>query len=518
MIFTTKANRYIGVKCDIPSDVYQSTFAPSTTWSQNYAPGAEIHKYWRSLAERYEVNKLIQLETTVVAAEWNREKGKWIVKIRSKDGQERTEETDILVTATGHFSDPRLPQYPGIDEYEGHLRHTSNWDPAFDPVGKDIAVIGNGASGLQVVPQLQKVAKHLDHYARSRTWIAGSFGGENLSRGPEPRELPPQDPEGYLKFRQYLESKSYGRFSIILKNHEKNNAARKDFEELMAARLGDRTDLLEVIKPDFSPSCRRLTPGPGYLEAISQPNVNYVSTQIKRFTKKGIELTDGTSRDYDAVICSTGADVSFKPQFPIIAHGINLREAWSPDGSVGFPDTYLGIAAPNFPNFFTLGGPNSTGYGGTIPNALENQVTYIGKVLRKVSTQGIKSITPKQAAADDFRAYCESFFPKTVMSEPCSSWYNGNVKGGRIHGIWPGSGTHVNIVRRDFRGEDFEYEYWNKNGNRYAWFGNGFSLKDWKVATNEADVETVNFPSYLQKEAVGGEVDLTRYHELWCDL
>lgn len=505
------------MKCDIPSDVYQSTFAPSTTWSQNYAPGAEIQKYWKLLAERYEVNKLIQLETTVLGATWDETKGKWLVDIRSKNG-DRTEETDIFVTATGHFSDPRLPNYPGIDEYEGHIRHTSNWDPAFDPTGKDIAVIGNGASGLQVVPPLQKVAKHLDHYARSRTWIAGSFGGENLSRGPEPREVPPQDPEGYLEFRKYLESKSYGRFSIIFKNHEKNNAARKDFEELMAARLGDRTDLLEVIKPDFSPSCRRLTPGPGYLEAISSHNVNYISTQIKRFTKTGIQLENGTERSYDAVICSTGADVSFKPPFPIVANGVNLREAWSPEGSIGFPDTYLGIAAPNVPNFFLIAGPNSTGYGGTIPHSLETQVTYIAKVLRKVSQQGIRTITPTQAATDDFRAYCESFFPNTVMSEPCSSWYNGNIKGGRIHGIWPGSGTHVNIVRRDVRFEDFDFTYHTPSGNRFAYFGNGFSMKDWKVATSEEQVETVDFPSYLRKEAVGGEVDLKGYHELWYDL
>jgi cation diffusion facilitator CzcD-associated flavoprotein CzcO len=510
------SNIYPGVKCDIPSDVYQSTFAPNTEWSQNYSPGSEIRDYWQSLVKKFGVDKLTQYETSVTRAEWDNDKAKWRVTLKKGD-VERVEEADYFITATGHFADPRLPDYEGLHDFEGHLRHTSNWDPTFDPVGKKIAVIGNGASGLQVVPQLQKVAKHLDHYARSRTWVAKSFGGENLSRGPEPREVPPQDPEGYLKFRKELEAKSYGRFSIIIKG-EKNRAAQKDYEGLLAERLGDRSDLLEVLKPDFPPNCRRLTPGPGYIEALTQPNVGYIETKIKRFTKTGIELVDGTHNTYDAIICSTGADISFKPPFPIVANGVDLQEAWAPGGSIGFPDSYLGISAPNFPNFALVLGPNSSGQGGTVPHAIENQVTWVAKVLRKISTEGIRSMAATQAATNDFRAYCESFFPRTVMSETCSSWYNGGIPGGRIHGIWPGSGTHVNIVRRNVRFEDFEYTYLNESGNRFAWFGNGFSLKDWKVANGEEEPETVGFTNYLKKESVTGEVDLRAYHELWYDL
>jgi cation diffusion facilitator CzcD-associated flavoprotein CzcO len=452
----------------------------------------------------------------VNSATWNEEKAKWLVST-TVNGEDKTEEADFFIVATGHFSEPRLPDYPGRDEYKGHLRHSSNWDPSFVPDGKKIAVIGNGASGLQVVPQLQKVASHLDHYARSKTWIAGSFGGEELIRGPG-RELPPQEPEAYLAHRKELEEGSWSRFSTIIKDSERNKASKETFIQLMKKRLAGREDLLESITPDFSPNCRRLTPGPGYLEAIQEDNVDLIRTPIERFTKTGIRTIDGQEHDYDAIICSTGADIQFTPPFPVIAGDIDLNRDWRPDGKIGFPDTYLGIGAPNFPNFIIVLGPNSTGLGGTVPHAIETELTYIAKILRKVSSQGIRTITPTQEATNDFRAYCESFFPRTVMSEHCSSWYNGGIPGGRIHGLWPGSGTHVTQARRDVRWEDFKYTYKNPQGNRFAYFGNGFSTKDEAATVADKLDLSINFTPYLKAESVRGEVDLKALHESWYEI
>lgn len=149
---------------------------------------------------------------------------------------------------------------------------TVQWDTSYDPTGKRIAVIGNGASGLQIVPQLQKVATHLDHYTRSKTWIAGSFTGKELHRGPG-RTPPPQDSEGYIAHRKKLEEESFSFFSNIIKGHPSNEKSKENFTNLISSRLNGREDLVQQIKPDFSPNCRRLTPGPGYLEAITQDNV-----------------------------------------------------------------------------------------------------------------------------------------------------------------------------------------------------------------------------------------------------
>lgn len=223
----------------------------------------------------------------------------------------------------------------------------------------------------------------------------------------------------------------------------------------------------------------------------------------------------GTHRQVDAVICSTGHDTTFSAAFPIIANNKDLQASWRPGGSPGFPDSYLGIGATGFPNLLICLGPNSTGPAGTVPHSIENQMTYFAKVLRKASSQRIKSMSPSAEATRDYRAYCESFFPRTVMSEYCSSWYNGGIKGGRVHGLWPGSATHADIVRRDPRWEDWEYTYWNEQGNRFGYFGNGWARKDVLVA--EGAVEGVDMTPWLQEESVGGKVDLRKYHEGWWD-
>jgi hypothetical protein len=214
------------------------------------------------------------------------------------------------------------------------------------------------------------------------------------------------------------------------------------------------------------------------------------------------------------VVCSTGHDITFSSQFPVLCRGKDLQSSWRPGGSPGFPDSYLGMAAPGFPNFLTLVGPNSTGPAGTLCHSVEIQVTYCAKVLRKAVTQGIRSLEPTQAATDDFRAYCESFFPRTVMSEDCSSWYNGGIKGGRIHGIWPGSGGHVAIVRQEPRWEDFKFTYHNAQQNRFGWLGNGWTAKD-VLTSGPGDDYSVDLTPWLRPEALDHAVDLRGYHEQW---
>lgn len=422
-------------------------------------------------------------------------------------GVKYDESFDVVITAIGRFNAWRPPEYPGINEYQGHLRHSSNWDPNFDPTGKTVAVIGNGASGIQVVPSLQKVVKQLDHYARSKTWIAGSFGGERSGRTLEPKYYAEEllksfeDPDTYYQFRKELESKFYRRFGTLFKGSQENASLREEFIKLMSERLKKKPEILDEIVPDFSPNCRRLTPGLGYLEALTEDNVSFIRTPIERFTKDGISTTDGIERKVDAVICSTAANIDMRPPFPITAYGNDLRDSWNPD-----PLTYLGVASPSFPNLLFVQGPQAAGHSGTVPNQVETQVTYIAKLLRKVSRQGIKSFGPSQAATDDFTAYSDAFFPKTVFSENCSSWSNGGRPGGRIHGHWPGSASHVNFVRRDPRWEDWEWTYRNESGNRFAWFGNGWTKKE---VDGKGDLTP-----YLKRP---DQIDLRTYYEDWFE-
>ncbi|KAF7189315.1 FAD-binding monooxygenase moxY [Pseudocercospora fuligena] len=495
-------NVYPGVRCDVPAHAYQATFASSAEWTEAYATGAEIKRYWDDIATRYRAKKYIRFNHRVLRAEWLESKAKWQVEVESSKGKV-VNEADFVITATGHFSDPRLP--------------SSHWDPDFDPTGKRVAVIGNGASGLQVLPPIQKADAHVDHYARNPTYVAAPIGGEELAESVADHiEEVKKSPELYLKFRKELESKLFSRFGGIFKEGDANRAAKQTIHKLMSKRLGEREDLMKAIIPAFHPNCRRLTPGPGYLEAFTADNVDYITTPIDRFTKTGIVDKNGVHREVDAVICSTGHDVSFSTAFSVISNGRDLQSAWRPGGNPGFPDTYLGLAAAGYPNFFMTLGPNSTGLAGTLCHSVENQITYFAKVLRKISTQGIRTIVPTEEAMRDFRAYCESYFPRTVMSEDCSSWYNGGIKGGRIHGLWPGSAAHVDIVRREPRWEDFSYTHWNEQGNRSAYFGNGWSRRD-VAAASGPDGAGVDLTPWLRAEALAGKVDLRTYHEGWWD-
>lgn len=169
-------------------------------------------------------------------ARWEPGRAQWRLENKNvKTGEHKTEYYDFVVSAIGHFNEWRLPEYPGIDEYQGHLRHSSNWDPDFNPTGKRVATIGNGASGIQVTPELQKLATHVDHYARSPTWIAGSFNGAARERQATPLHFTPEqlesfkDPEKYLQFRKELEGPFFRRFDAVIRESETSKNAARDF-------------------------------------------------------------------------------------------------------------------------------------------------------------------------------------------------------------------------------------------------------------------------------------------------
>jgi cation diffusion facilitator CzcD-associated flavoprotein CzcO len=511
---------YPGVRCDIPSHVYQSTFAPYTQWSQQFAEGHEIRDYWQAQARKYNVYQYVKFGSQVQDVSWSDETAQWTIKgAYSRSGECFAEPADFVLSAIGRFNDWRLPAYPGISDYRGHLRHTSNWDPAFDPKGKRIALIGNGASGIQVLPNVQPLAKHVDHYARSKTWIAASWAGDERTFEPqwysEEQKKDFQDPAKYLKFRKEIEERYWRRFPSTFRGSKENEEMRDRFIEIMTQRLARKPELIDFLIPDFNPNCRRLTPGPGYLEALTADNVSLIQDPIKRFTATGVETVNGEHREVDAVLCATGAAIDFRLPFHVRARGLDLIEAWRPlprgqqpdNAHFGWPYTYMGLAVPNVPNFLFIHGPHGAGPSGTVPHSVEVQVTYYAKLLRKVSSQGIKAMWPSKQATDDFVAYADAFFPTTVLTDNCSSWANGGRPGGRIHGIWPGSAGHVTLVRKEPRWEDWEYDYLHASGNRLAgWLGNGWTLK-------EAD-ESSDMTEYLKLE---GTTDLRDLHEQWWE-
>ena len=282
-----------------------------------------------------------------------------------------------------------------------------------------------------------------------------------------------------------------------------SEGARVAFTKLMRDRLAKKPELAEQLLPAFSVGCRRLTPGPGYLEALTEDNVDFVSTPIKRITSTGIELTDGRRIELDVIVCATGFDVAAAPPFPVVGlDDQTLQSRFSP-----YPEAYLSLAVDSFPNFFLMMGPNSAIGSGSLVRMIESFGDYVIKCVRKLQKEDIRSMVVKRKRVEDFAEYCRAYFPGTVYLDQCKSWYRGDGgSGDRIVGLWPGSTLHCMETLRSPRWEDFEYEYEEKEDgedgkkktkNQLWWLGDGWSViqRDGGDATYYIEQEFLDVPS-----------------------
>lgn len=227
--------------------------------------------------------------------------------------------------------------------------------------------------------------------------------------------------------------------------------------------------LEEQLIPQWSVGCRRLTPGIDYLESLGKSNVKTVYGEIDRITPNGCVCDDGNEYPVDVLICATGFDTTFKPRFPLIAHGRNLQDDWAQE-----PRGYFGVGAPDYPNYFMFLGPNCPIGNGPVLAAIEVQADYMLKIIDRWQTDSFKSFAPKKEAVDDFIDHKDRFMKGTVWDNECRSWYKGNNAFGKVTALWPGSTLHYIEAMADVRYDDYNIEY-RKGSNRYDWLGNGFS-------------------------------------------
>jgi len=285
------------------------------------------------------------------------------------------------------------------------------------------------------------------------------------------------DPKFYLEFRTILERDSNSVHSITLKDSEMQKMARADFTEVMRERLAAKPHILESLLPAFGVGCRRLTPGPGYLEALVEDNVDFITTPITRATSNSLILQDGEERKLDVLVCATGFQASAPPPFPVVGrNGQTMEAKFDP-----YPETYLSLATDGFPNYFMMLGPNAAIGSGTLTTMMEFTGDYIIKCIRKMQKENITTMEAKSQRVKDFSDYIDSYFKKTVYLDQCSSWYKSKKgKGTRITGLWPGSALHAMECLRSPRWEDFEYMYEGESGdgesNRLNFLGNGWSI------------------------------------------
>ncbi|KAI0136174.1 hypothetical protein BJ170DRAFT_585 [Xylariales sp. AK1849] len=473
-------NIYPGCACDIPAVNYQFSWHPKTDWTSYYASSQEILGYLNDVVSHYKLDSFVKLNHEVTGAWWDEEKGQWKVRIQPNDDAETAffDYGEILINATGVLNNWKWPAIPGLDKFKNKV-HTAAWDKSLDLTGKTVGVIGNGSSAVQIIPAIYEQVKHMKSFIRSSAWVTAGFAskfagenGANIKFTEEQKKRFAKQPEEYLTYRKEVEREINQNFAMMIKGTTEQIKAEQYSRSDMQRKLKKSPELADKLIPTtFAVGCRRPTPGNGYLETISDDKCNVIFSSISEISEDGVITEDGATHKLDVLICATGFDVSFRPRFPVVGtNGLNLRDAFEDS-----PETYISVMAPDFPNYFMILGPfGPYGHGSVIP-AVEVITKHIALVLRKLQTENIKSLMPKKTAVADFKRHREIFLKRTVWDGPCRSWFKLGPKGEAIM-MWPGTRLHFFDVLLNPRWEDYDWKY--KLGNRYSYWGNGFTTAD----------------------------------------
>ncbi|EFX00491.1 flavin-binding monooxygenase [Grosmannia clavigera kw1407] len=468
-------NRYPGCACDVPSHNYTWSFEPKTDWSANYAASKEIFAYFKDFSAKHGLEKYVRLRHQVVGARWDDDEAMWHVQIDDLAHGTRVERTaQILINAGGILNAWRFPPIPGIQTFKGPLVHSAAWpEEELDLEGKTVGLIGNGSSGIQILPAIKDKVGSLVTFVREATWVAPPLGGEFHAYTDEDRQRFSTDKDSHLAMRKETEKSANSMFAIFHSGSQHQAGLRMYMEDLMRKKLAN-PELENVLIPEWSVGCRRLTPGTNYLESLGDRNVQTVYGEITQITPTGVVCDDGKGEySIDVLVCATGFDTTFKPRFSLEGtQGAKLEEMWKDE-----PQAYLGMSVDRFPNYLFTLGPNCPIGNGPVLISIEAEVEYIVKMLSKFQKENLRSFEVKREAVRDFNEWKDVWMKESIWAEACRSWYKAGSASGKILALWPGSTLHYLEAIHEPRWEDWEFKQ-AAGGNRFGFLGNGHSTAE----------------------------------------
>lgn len=404
-------NRYPGLTCDVPSQIYQFGFAPKPDWSHLWASGEEIRDYHRDVVDRFGLNDHLQLNTEVTEACYG-ERG-WTLTTAAGN----TLTADFVICATAVLHHPFTPDIPGLKSFRGPVVHTARWDPELQTTGRRIAVIGTGSTGVQVVSALQPEAVTLTHFVRSPQWIL--WAPMTLR---QPRLLT----AAWRRLPALLDF-TFGRLQwasniladIVTKPSWRRSLVQAYARACLRVQIRD-PQLRSQLTPDYQPLCKRQVVSGSYYRAITAPNSRLVTDPIVEVTAAGVRTADGEHHGIDVIVLATGfqAHNYMRPMSIVGRDGITLDDAW-----VKGPRAYRTTAIPGFPNLFTVLGPNSPT--GSIPLQYSAELTagYIVAWLKRFRAGELNEVEITAEATDEFNTAVAEALGPTVWNTGCNSWY-----------------------------------------------------------------------------------------------
>ena len=431
-------NRYPGSGVDTPNHLYSFSFAPYD-WSAYFAMRDELQDYFNKVADDFELRDSIQFNTGVESVVYQDDSQSWDVMVKNPDGSETTHNANIVISAAGVFNPPAFPDIEGLDSFTGESWHTAEWPDGKTIKGKKVIMIGNGATGMQIGPEIQNDVASLTIFQRAPHWVSP----HEQFRKPVPeavRFLLKEVPLYRMWYRMRLGWTYNDRvYSSLFKDENwehperslnaMNDAHRAYFTDYIKSELGDRCDdLLDKVLPTYPPFGKRLLMDNGWYRMLRNPKVELVDNPIVRIEGNKVITKDGSEYEADVLLVSTGFDVlKMLSTYELIGRdGKNLRDVWGDEDASAF----LGTVVPGFPNFFTLYGPNlQPGHGGSLIFVSEMQVRYIMDMIEKMHRDNIGTVECKKDSHDRYLDKINEIHEKMVWTHEGMSTYYRNSKG-----------------------------------------------------------------------------------------
>lgn len=450
---TWRDNTYPGCACDIPSHMYSFSFEPKADWTHMWSFQPEIQDYLLGVTAKYGLRRYIRFGAHVDRAQWDDDELRW--HVFTKDGREFI--TQFLISGAGGLHIPLIPEFDGLDDYLGAGKaafHSAQWDHSVDITGKRVAVIGTGASAIQIVPEIVKDVAGLQLYQRTPAWVM-------------PRPNNPI-PEGMQRaFATIPGTRSAMRAGIYWVHETVGFAMTKQPRLLKIGELLGKWNIRRSIKdkelrrkltPDYTAGCKRILNSDTYYRGIADPKTEVVTDRIARFTSRGIVTTDAegreTERDADVVVFATGFHVTDSFTYVDIKGpgGEDLVDRWKREGIAAL----RGIAVADMPNLFFLLGPNTALGHNSVVFMIESQIRYAAKAIAAVDRAGVQTLAATRAAQDRYNDELQGDLAGTVWSTGgCSSWYNDEHGVNRT--LWSGMTWQYWLATRRFRSSEYTF-------------------------------------------------------------
>ncbi len=439
---TWRSNTYPGAACDVQSHLYSFSFELNPNWSRSYARQPEILDYFERCADKYGLRAHLRCNNAVVETWWDDVEARW--HLRTANGAEHA--ARVVVSALGLFNEPAYPDIEGLDTFAGPVIHSSRWDHTHDFTGARVAVIGTGASAIQIVPELQREVAHLDLFQRSGAWVMPRLDNEyteDQKRGfaERPLEARRHRRQIYNMYEQNLTFRTGDPSLRLLDGVGRSH---------LAAAVAD-PELRAALTPDYPVGSKRVLVSSDYFPAVTSPNVSLCRSPIIRITADGVLTADGSEHPVDAIVLATGFRATE------YLHGLDvrgvggrrLRDEWRDR-----PSAYLGMTVHGMPNFFILYGPNTNQGGNSIIVILEAQARYVVRALQTMQRESVAAVDVRRDIVDAYDAALDEAFVGTVWAGDTHTYFHS--ASGRIVTQMPYTSKWYRVRTNRFEIDDYD--------------------------------------------------------------